>query len=238
MTTDKTDKIIEQEIENLLTRYLANPTLMLREANPQAELYYQLRSQLGRTQAQISNGTYTTQQTFEIYRIQLEIQTSIGKHDIVVFEEREKIKPVVLTGGDNGVLDILQSGICPNDLEAVIEVKAAPSKNSDKEMANDVLKLLNLLRASNSIHAHFVNIDKSVTPPNYVSRHPKKCKGKNWWTHSLLSNVTLTVTAPTNVPYVHIWDLWDTHYQNDTIISGTKFSSKPSNGIVHYYAHF
>jgi hypothetical protein len=169
----ETRTIIQKAIKRVLSEHVDQPFLFLREIGLQARLWCLLREELKDIDCEVCERPRQTPlfkftNSFQTSRVQLE--SKVGgpeKSDLVVLRADPKPR---LTCHAYGPTDVV-AHIDPKDVEAVIEMKAAPSwypKNRQK-FAADMRKLSNLQTKSPGIQCYFVLIDKSVAVPGAAS---------------------------------------------------------------------
>ena len=140
---------------------------------------------------------------FQTCRVQLELKVgSREKSDLVVF--RDRIKPV-LSCWAGGPTDVVAK-VDPRYVEAVIELKAAPSKSEKQRVAfaGDVEKLHRLRTKHPHIQCYFVLVDKAVSVPG-ATCDPWKPVDETW--HERPNRqLRATLNGP-NLGFVEVWDL-------------------------------
>ncbi len=163
-----TRRVIREAIQRVLTEHIEEPFLLLREIGLQAQLWYLLRQRLNPdiVQAQVKAKSSLHQHTkdFKTGRVQLELKVGgTKKSDIVVLRPDRKPQLVCWPGGPTDVVAAIE----PADVEAVIEMKAGPSRSIKNRaaFAADIMKLDELRTNYAHIQCYFVLIDKSVAVP-------------------------------------------------------------------------
>jgi hypothetical protein len=109
-------------------------------------------------------------------RVQLEMKIGNRERtDIIVFRAD---RPVTLTCYPAGPADVVQR-VSPEDVEAAIEIKAAPSRAPKNnavwergDFARDIVKLSKLQKTAPHIRCFFVLLDKSVSVTGARSSEP------------------------------------------------------------------
>lgn len=166
-----TQQVIREAIQQVLREHVKEPFMLLREVGLQASLWSNLRQTLSpavvcsQIRPKSRNSRHQHTRDFETSRVQLELKVGgkRRKSDIVVFRADRKPR---LTCWPAGPTDVV-AAIKPDDVEAVIEMKAAPSQaNELRARIDDDLQKLSELRAEHpQIQCYFVLIDKSVSVP-------------------------------------------------------------------------
>jgi hypothetical protein len=201
--------VISECIRQLIQEYVAEPFLYLREANPQAKLWTMLRREL---HPQIVRATvvphrrlkqhpHIHQAEFKTSRVQLQMKVGGAKvTDIMVFRSD---RLVTLTCGRAGPADVV-ARVSPDHVEAVIEIKAAPSsKRKDRQsFAEDIMKLHKLQSKARHLHCYFVLLDKSVSVSGATSKEPPD---ESW--RDALYNAGFHQDSALSLPFIEAWDL-------------------------------
>lgn len=164
-----TRHVIREAIQQVLREHVEEPFLLLREVGLQARLWCLLRQELkpGVVNSQIAakrTSRHRHTRDFKTSRVQLELKVGgRKKSDIVVLRADRKPR---LTCWPPGPTDVV-AAIEPEDVEAVIEMKAAPSQSLKQRAAfdDDLEKLDNLRVKQPHIQCYFVLIDKSLSVP-------------------------------------------------------------------------
>jgi hypothetical protein len=204
-----TREIIRDAIKRVLTEHIEEPFLLLREVGLQARLWSLLRQGLkpdvldALVTAKSSSHQFT--KDFKTSRVQLELKVGGTKRsDIVVLRPDRKPRLTCWHGGPTDVV----AGIEPADVEAVIEMKAGPSratKNRDA-FAADIKKLDKLRTAQPHIQCYFVLIDKSVPVPGADCDRSRSAD--ETWARKLHRTRTLQPSLHESVEsFVDVWDL-------------------------------
>jgi hypothetical protein len=201
--------VISECILQLLREYVLMPFLDLREANPQARLWTMLRDRLT---PKIVRATIKPHRTLEhphvhheelwTSRVQLQMKVGGAKvTDIIVFRAD---RPVTLTCYDTGPADVVAK-VCPEDVEAAIEIKAAPSWNRKdrRSFADDIEKLHELrTKAAPHLCCFFVLLDKSLSVPGATS---SRLSDGSWRTTLLERGFEMSLSP--SLSCVEAWDL-------------------------------
>ena len=163
-----TREVIREVIQRVLREHVDEPFLLLREAGLQARIWCLLRQKLDpevvNSQVKSKSRLHHHAEEFKTSRVQLELKVGGKKRsDIVVL--RAGCRPR-LTCACNGATDVLAM-INPADVEAVIEIKAAPSRGrkQPKRFRHDIMKLRKLRKNHPEVQCYFVLFDKSLPVP-------------------------------------------------------------------------
>jgi hypothetical protein len=202
-----TCQIIREAIKRLLREHVEEPFLFLREVGLQARLWSLLRHDLhpNVVESQVTAKSRLHQHTrvFKTSRVQLESKIyGTEKSDIVVLRAESKLQ---LTCYGKGPTDVV-SAIRPADVEAVIEMKAAPSRSrKDKEAFRNDIRKLDSLRAKHShIQCFFVLIDKSLPVPG-AACDPGQSADETW-PDELPRKLQESLNENTG-SFIEVWDL-------------------------------
>ena len=205
MELNVTRRVIQQAIRRVLQEHVEAPFLLLREMGLQARLWSLLRQELepdvvdSQVIAKSSRHQHTGQ--FKTARVQLELKVgSQERSDIVVLRPDKRPR---LTCFPRGPTDVV-AAIDPSDVEAVIEMKAGPSRGNGKAFVADVRKLDKLCANHPHIQCYFVLIDKSLPVPG-ANCDPGQSADETW---PRLLGRDLQQTSGENIEsFVEIWDL-------------------------------
>src|SRR6516162_3195972 len=123
-------EVIRQAIQRVLQEHVEEPFLLLRELGLQARLWSLLRQELKPNdlycQVADKRPLHKYTKEFKTSRVQLELKISgTKKSDIVVLRPDRKPRLTCWPGGPTDVVAAIE----PEDVEAAIEMKAAPSRN-------------------------------------------------------------------------------------------------------------
>jgi len=182
---------IREQLRALLADFRDRPFFDLREADPQARLFNGLRERLEpadvaltiRAHSRNSHSFPPALRTSRVHR-ELKLDGDL-KIDIAVLRGE-----VELTVHQNGPLDII-APVRGRDLAAVIEVKAAPSRNMWGAFRDDLAKLSSITNAYPNCFGFFVAFDKSLHLGGTAS-NVKPCLR---WLDSLAEDATGLVEA-------------------------------------------
>lgn len=217
--------VISECIQQLLREYVSTPFLDLREANPQAKLWTMLRRRLvpQKVKAKIVRHPGQKQQhhvhheEFWTSRVQMQMKVSGAEvTDIIVFRADH---PVTLTCWHTGPADVVAK-VSPDDVEAAIEIKAAPSLNRKdrRSFAADVAKLHQLQCSVPLMRCFFILLDKSVSVAGATSSRPPD---ESW--RSQLRELGLVQTVAPSATFIEAWDL----QSGDVPVPRVEYWSKP-----------
>lgn len=198
--------IIRKCIRQLLEEHVTAPFAEIREADLQAKLAGLIRGGLTpptvpviidtKSPHQYAPGLFTS-------RVHLEMKvTGDLRCDVVVLRaERE----TVLTCYKSGPTDIVRR-LRPDDVEAVVEIKAAPSRfpGIGDQIASDIRKLGELQRKHPQISCFFVLVDKSISVPGAKSRTPLD---DDRWRNLVSSTLKPHPTPSSTSRFIEAWDL-------------------------------
>jgi hypothetical protein len=141
---------------------------LLREVGLQARLWCLLRQglipEVVNSQVIAKSLLHQHAKDFKTSRVQLELKVGgTKKSDIVVLRADRKPRLTCWPGGPTDVVAAIE----PDDVEAVIEMKAAPSRDPAQREAfrADIQKLDDLRGKHPHIQCYFVLIDKSLPVP-------------------------------------------------------------------------
>jgi hypothetical protein len=145
MRENGTREVIRQVIQQVLREHVAEPFLLLREAGPQARLWCLLRNELVpetvNSEVVLKCGSlHQHTRECKTSRVQLEMKVgSSKKSDIVILRADRKPRLICFPAGPTDVVAALN----PDDVEAVIELKASPSRHPGERaaFAADIEKL-------------------------------------------------------------------------------------------------
>lgn len=205
-------------IGRLLGEHVSDPFLNLREAGLQARLWSHLQRSLSPDTLPariVLRGGASHRHTgpFRTARVQLEMRVGSAKRtDIVVLRADRQPQLTCYPPGPTDVVAALD----PDDVEAVIEVKAAPSrvKVEPPRFAQDVIRLGELQARHRHMQAYFVLVDKSLSVPGATSVTP----ADDTWV-SLLKEGRLSSSEPQSRAFVEVWDL----HGSDGLSARTRF---------------
>lgn len=198
--------VISECIKKLLQEYVSMPFLNLREANHQAELWAMLRQRLAppkvraRIEPKRSRQPHVHEEVL-ISRVQLELKVgNTERTDIIVFGTD---RLVTLTCDPAGPVAVLLN-VCPDDVEAAIEIKCAPSRKPDcrRSIVEDVMKLHELQTRAPHIRCFFVLLDMSLSVPGATSSEPTD----ESWRSELHERGFVNSFSP-SLAFVEAWDL-------------------------------
>lgn len=199
--------------------------LHLREANLQSRLQQLIREQISvanlpsKARARIrekfskSRSAYTAPETFDVDRVQLELKVDGAKRtDLIVLSCGEK-HPVTLTRAKYGALDI-QASLSSSDIDAIVEIKAAPSMSKNQEgFRKDVVKLLaageRTVTRGIPWGIHFLLVDKAISVGPFTAPG-KYGSGADWCSedHDTLTGICFSDTPPTDGrTFATLWEL-------------------------------
>lgn len=237
---------IEQAITTVFGEYVNNPLLYLREANIQFRLLQAIKETLiGDDCAHASvidrkRGTEVGQG--RVGRVQAELKPGGGNTcvaDLVVLRTATEESPVKLLREKNGALDIVAE-VDPNDLDAVIEIKAACSADPMQRLLfrKDLNKLSEIGKkrmSATPVQLHFVLIDKSVALGK-IETVANKPAVDTWWKQERLGTKNANLVSetysfdasgekPASERFIHIWTL-------------AKSDGDPAAQLQHLYAPF
>lgn len=187
----RTHDDVRRTIVKALEAFSAEPFYNLREADPQAELLCSLRSELQPALVGVELKDQTNAlvpPTVRTSRVHAEMR--IGKDqwiDLIVF--RSDIVPQ-LELRPAGTLDVI-APVLPQDLAALIEMKAAPSSTQAKSFVEDLMKLAHLTTGLEHCLGFFVLFDKSLHLQGRTSRAQPRFD----WTQSIVLNPNGRVEA-------------------------------------------
>lgn len=134
-------------------------------------------------------------------RVQLELKVgNTERTDIIVFRADRR---VTLTGDPWGPAGAL-ANVFPEDVEAAIEVKFAPSrKRQDRDsFVADVVKLHELQTKAPHIRCFFVLLDMSLSVTGAKSKEPPD----ESWRDKLREHGFEQASSPSS-PFIEVWDL-------------------------------
>jgi len=160
--------VIREAIQQVMREHVEEPFLLIREVGLQARLWSILRDNLDpsvvTSQITAKSAGHRHTREFRTSRVQLELKVGgTKKSDVTVFRADRKPR---LTCWPAGPTDVV-AGVDPEDVEAVIEMKAAPSRAPEQRAAfADDIEKLDALRAKHAhLQCYFVLIDKSLPVP-------------------------------------------------------------------------
>jgi hypothetical protein len=202
-----TRKTIREAIQQLLREHVEEPFLLLREVGMQARLWHLLRKAINpefvTAQIMAKNSLHQHTRAFKTSRVQLELKVGgRKKSDIVILRADRNPR---LTCWPAGPTDVV-AAIDPDDVEAVIEMKAAPSRAPEqREAFTDDIKKLDELRGKHPrIQCYFVLVDKSVPVPG-ASCDPSQ-SADDTWPLALPRKLQASIAEGTE-EFVEVWDL-------------------------------
>ncbi len=216
------NEYVLNSIANLISEYVAQPFLHLREYGAQAQLWQILQQQMNLSDEQMTtnftidgipfamrhfqwNNTSLSRVQREIKIIEQANQNAITECDLAILR---KPGPVVLTCDRGGPADILRK-VRLQDLEVAIEIKAGPSNNvssTQRRSIADVIRLHQLAAAG--VDAHFVFLDKSIPIPGFAEAD-KAFNGfidMSEWQYWPPGSA-IHMVAPEERPFVAVWDI-------------------------------
>jgi len=209
------NEFIKNACEQLLKEYCEHPLWFLREGNIQSRLnqlilaQYETPSGGDTVPIEIKSTTGKGTINGEAKRSQMELK--LTKNGIGVGEKKknERSDIVVLKSGavvscaPSGPLDIT-AGIEVEYVDAVIEVKAAPSNRWDirNALKSDINKLLSVKGNGAHVEAHFLFLDKSLPMPGCEGLIGMKPNSK--WENNFRFEKELSGDAAS---VVYMWDL-------------------------------
>ncbi len=163
-----TRRAIREAVQQVLREHVQEPFLWIREAGLQARLWSLLRQNLTSSvvssQITAKDPLHRHTRGFQTSRVQLELKVGgILKSDIVIFQADRTPRLTCWAGGPTDVVAAVE----PDDVEAVIEMKASPSRAREQReaFAEDVKKLADLRARYPHIQCYFVLVDKSLSVP-------------------------------------------------------------------------
>ena len=207
MNLSETRRVIRAAIQQVLREHVEEPFMFLREVGLQARLWSLLRQELKPevVDSQVTAKSSRHQHTryFKTSRVQLE--SKIGgtkKSDVIVLRADRKPRLICWSAGPTDVV----SAIEPSDVEAVIEMKAAPSRGRKDRAAfvADIGKLDELRAKHPDIECYFVLIDKSLPVPG-AACDPSQSTDDTW-TLDLRGELQESLRDASR-SFVEIWDL-------------------------------
>ncbi|MGN6106578.1 MAG: hypothetical protein ACTHU0_15840 [Kofleriaceae bacterium] len=191
-----TDERLAEQIRGVLTsalvRFNERPFEDLREGDPQALIFAKLRSIVNPpdtvlTLRQLRPGSHTHVEPLRTSRVHRELKLHDWKLDIAVFRED---LPIEMNVHGNGALDILAT-VQGHHLAAVIEIKAAPTKNMWGAYHDDLAKLHSITEAYPQCRGYFIGFDKSLC----LGGTSSKAKPSLAWLNSLVEDATGSIEA-------------------------------------------
>jgi len=204
-----TRQIIRKAIKQLLEEHVNKPFLLLREVGLQARLWCLLQERLTpkvitpvlKARSKFHKHT----KDFETSRVHLELKVKLvsgarKQSDIVVLRADRKPTLTCYRGGPTDVAREIDA----EDVEAVIEMKAAPSIAPEQRarFIADIDKLDALRRNHPHIQCYFVLIDKSLAVPGAV--WDPLPSGVQTWTRELKLQESIDEASGN---FVEVWDL-------------------------------
>jgi len=155
---------VRAAIRSVLVDFTERPFFDVREGDVQARLLHEIRCRLTPPDVALllrphGDRRHAHPNSLRTSRVHQEAKLGEDQVDLVVLASTG---PVELVVHDNGPLDVI-APVRQQDLAAVIEVKAAPSKNMWKEFRKDLHKLNEMVRSSPDCDAFFVVFDKSLS---------------------------------------------------------------------------
>jgi hypothetical protein len=176
-----TQRVIREAIRQILLEHVQGPFVLIREAGLQARLWSILRQNLtpALVNSEISAKSPLHQHTTEFQTSRVQLELKVGgpeKSDIVVFRADRRPR---LTCWPAGPTDVVAK-VEPDDVEAVIEIKAAPSQAREQRaaFADDILKLEELHAKHPQLACFFVLVDKSLSVPGAVCESSQVVEGR------------------------------------------------------------
>jgi hypothetical protein len=161
-----TRPVIRQAIQQVLREHVEEPFLLIREAGLQARLWGLLRQNLTpmvvHSQIKAKHPLHRHTREFQTSRVQLELKVGgTLKSDIVIFRADRGPRLTCWAAGPTDVV----AAVVPDDVEAVIEMKASPSRAREQReaFAEDITKLADLSTRYPHIECYFVLVDKSLS---------------------------------------------------------------------------
>lgn len=151
-------------LQGALARFVARPFDDMREGDPQAVIFSALRDRVlpadtSLTLKHLRPGAHSYAEPSRTARVHRELKLhDEWKLDIAVFRHDGPIEMLVHW---NGPLDIL-APVRGEDLAAVVEVKAAPSKNMWGAYRDDLAKIAAITDAYPECIGFFIAFDKSL----------------------------------------------------------------------------
>jgi hypothetical protein len=207
MSENATRQVIREVIPRVLREHVDEPFLLLREAGLQARLWCLLRQELNPevVNPQVISRSPLLRHTkdFKTSRVQLELKVGgTKKSDIVVLRADRKPRLTCWPGGPTDVVAAIE----PDDVEAVIEMKAAPSRAPEQRAAfvDDITKLDDLRGKHPHIQCYFVLIDKSLPVPGAACDPPQFAD--ETWPLEPPRKLQESLTD-TSGSFVEVWDL-------------------------------
>jgi hypothetical protein len=180
---------------------------LLREVGLQARLWCLLRQGLipdvVNPEVIAKSPLHKHTNVFKTSRVQLELKVGgTKKSDIVVLRADRKPRLTCWPGGPTDVVAAIE----PDDVEAVIEMKAAPSRSPKNRAAfvADVKKLDDLRAKHPHLQCYFVLIDKSL-PVRGAVCDPCQPADESW-TLELQGGLQDSLDEGT-ASFVEVWDL-------------------------------
>jgi hypothetical protein len=177
-----TRQAIREAIQCVLREHVEQPFLLLREVGLQARLWCLLRQgvipDVVNPEVKAKSLLHQHTKDFKTSRVQLEVKVGgTKKSDIVVLRADRKPRLTCWPGGPTDVV----AAIAPDDVEAVIEIKAAPSRSLKNQAAflTDIKKLDDLRAKHPHLQCYFVLIDKSLPVPGAVC-DPCQSADESW----------------------------------------------------------
>jgi len=156
---------LRTSIRKVLDEFVANPFFYLREFDPQARLLHEIRSGLSPADVpatlkpHLGHRRHQLPERVRTSRAHAEMKLKGDRLDLVVFRSEPEVELSVYPAG---ALDVVARILRPEDLTAVVEVKAAPSATQEDTFEDDLLKLAKITAAVPSCLGFFVLFDKSL----------------------------------------------------------------------------
>jgi hypothetical protein len=198
--------VISECIQQFLQDFVSKPFLDLREATQQAKLWTMLRQHLAPPTVRariVPKRPRHEHEEILTNRVQLELKVGNTKcSDIIVFRAD---RFVTLTGDPWGPAGAL-ANVCPEDVEAAIEVKFVPSRKAEcrQSFVDDVMKLHELKTRAPHIRCFFVLLDMSLSVIGAKSSEPPD---EESWRCTLRREHGFEQGASPSSPFIEVWDL-------------------------------
>jgi hypothetical protein len=199
-------EVIRRAIQRVLQEHVEEPFLLLRELGLQARrwslLSQELKPNVLDCQVTAKSSLHKHTKDFKTSRVQMELKVGGTKRsDIVVLRADRKPRLTCWLGGPTDVVAAIE----PTDVEAVVEMKAAPSRGDRNQalFVADIAKLEVLRTKHPHIQCYFVLIDKALPVPGAVC-DPCQSADETW---PLRLPRKLQELCEGNVSRVEVWDL-------------------------------